>query len=349
MTRRPVRFLVATSLVALAGCGGADAPDARTQAISTTKAATAADLAELTAAVRDLRAAAPAPDADGWNAAADAPSLARMRDAWKRARRAYEHVEGAIALLFPDLDVSMDERYDGFLNELPMRRDDDLFDGEGVTGMHAVERILWANETPAVVVDFERRAAGAGYVAGAFPANESQARAFRDGLMGRLVSDAERLEREFAPLALDTAAAYRGVIGSLGEQIEKLNKAATAEEESRYAQTTLFDMRANLEGARRTFAAFRPWLVERGQQPLVADVEARFDAIDQAYRAIGSDALPRVPSGWNPSAPSAEHLATPFGRLYTLLTSEADPTRAGSLVAMMNRAGDAMGIARLSP
>lgn len=338
---------LALALFATAGCG--DAPvDARTQAITSTKAAIDADLAELTNALRALRAAAPAPDADGWNATADAASLARMRAAWKRARRAYEHVEGAIALLFPDLDASMDERYDGFVVELPGRRDADLFDGEGVTGMHAVERILWSNETPAYVVAFERSIAGEGYTPAAFPSNAAQATAFRDALMGRLVRDAEQLQREFAPLALDSAAAYRGVIGSIAEQVEKLSKAATAEEESRYSNTTLFDMRANLEGARRTFAAFRPWLTERGSTALITSIEARFDAIDRAYSSLGTDALPRIPDGWNAESPSAAHLATPYGQLHVLLTRESDAAAQGSLVALMNAAGDAMGIARLA-
>lgn len=338
---------IALSLVTLAGCG--DTPvDARSQAIESTRVAIAADLAELTAAVREIRDAAPAPDADGWNAAADAAAVARMRVAWKRARRAYEHVEGAIALLFPDLDVSMDERYDGFVVELPGRHDANLFDGQGVTGMHAVERILWSNETPSYVVDFERRIAGDGYTPAAFPSNALEATQFREGLMARLVDDAQTLQREFAPLALDTAAAWRGVTGSIAEQVEKLSKAATAEEESRYSNTTLFDMRANLEGARRTFGAFRPWLVERGQQALITQIDARFDAIDRAYAAIASDALPRIPAGWNADAPSAEHLATPYGQLFTLLTRESSAATAGALVALMTTAGDAMGIARLS-
>lgn len=345
MNHRTLGITLALALVM--GCS--DAPvDARTQAIESTKAAINADLAELTSAVRDLRAAAPAPDADGWNAAADAASVARMRAAWKRARRAYEHVEGAVALLFRDLDVSMDERYDGFVVELPGRRDADLFDGEGVTGMHAVERILWSNETPSYVVTFERGVAGEGYTPAAFPSNAAEATAFRDGLTARLVRDAEQLQREFAPLALDTAAAYRGVIGSIAEQVEKLSKAATAEEESRYSNTTLYDMRANLEGARRTFAAFRPWLVERGRQALITSIDARFDAIDRAYTSIGTDALPRVPDGWNPDAPTAAQLATPYGQLHALLTRESDEATQGSLVALMNAAADVMGIARLA-
>ncbi len=342
-----LRLFALVNSIALAGCGSDTPVDAQTQAIETTKNAIAADLAKLTAAVRELRAAAPAPDADGWNATADAQSITRMRTAWKRARRAYEHVEGAIALLFPDLDVSMDERYEGFLAELPTHTDANLFDGEGVTGMHAVERVLWSNEVPSYVTTYEQRAAGAGYVAPAFPRNAAQTTAFRAELMGRLVRDSEGPQRQFGPLALDAAAAYRGVVGSVEEQAEKLTKAATAEEESRYAASTLYDMRANLEGAKRTFDAFRPWLIERGQQALIARIDARFTALTEAYNAVGSDALPRVPDGWNPDAPSAEHLATPYGRLYSVLHVDADPANAASIVSLMNAAGDALGIARL--
>src|SRR5262245_4609214 len=92
-----------------------------------------ADLENLLTASEALQTSAPAPDADGWAAGAE---LDPSKAAWKDARSAYERIEGAIAVLFPDLDASTDERYDGFLAEGP---DVDLFDGEGVTGVHAIE------------------------------------------------------------------------------------------------------------------------------------------------------------------------------------------------------------------
>ena len=112
-----------------------------------------------------LRAAAPAPDADGWNDTADAAAVNAMKTQWAAARSAYEQVEGAIAVLFPDYDVSTDERYDGFLADTGP--DADLFDGTGVTGVHAIERILWAGHAPADVVAFESTLTG--YVAASFP------------------------------------------------------------------------------------------------------------------------------------------------------------------------------------
>jgi hypothetical protein len=50
--------------------------------------------------------------------------------------------------------------------------DDDLFDGLGGTGIHAIERILWAGHAPADVVAFESMLDG--YVAASFPANMTQ-------------------------------------------------------------------------------------------------------------------------------------------------------------------------------
>ena len=43
-------------------------------------------------------------------------AIAAMTAAWVRARTAYEHIEGALAPLFPDLDAAIDARYDDFLD-----------------------------------------------------------------------------------------------------------------------------------------------------------------------------------------------------------------------------------------
>jgi iron uptake system component EfeO len=334
-----LRSIVATlSLVALAACASPEQ-----LALHKTKDLITTELATLSAAARALRAAAPVPDADGWNHTADAAAIARMRDEWKRMRVAYERVEGAIVVLFPDIDVSIDERYDGFISE---RADGNLFDGEGVTGMHAVERILWSDAIPERVRMFEAGLPNMPQPART-PMNMTEASQFRDGLLGRLVHDCEEMERQFRPLALDHATAFRGVIGSLEEQIEKVDKAATSEEESRYAQYTLADMRANLEGGRRTFDAYRPWLESTSERALVPQIHARFDAIDAVYRSLQGDAIPAVPEGFNPDSPSAEHAGTPYGQLRAMLKQEADPMRAESLVSLMNRAAMAMQIPEL--
>lgn len=324
------------------GCGPATRADRERDATRAVKTQIARELDALNRAARDLQAAAPVPDADGWNATTDAAAVIRMREAWRRARAAYERIEGAIAVLFPEIDRSTDERYDGFIAE---EADTNLFDGQGVTGVHAIERILWADAHPESVVRFESSLER--YVPASFPANEQQARDFRDGLLQRLIDDTARMQREFAPLALDAAAAFRGVIGSMAEQREKVDLAATGEDESRYAQYTLADMRANLAGARDTFAIFRPWLVAEGREDLARAIDDRLTALQARYDALPGDAVPPVPATWNPDNPSAADLATDYGRLRTALVEESDPMRADSLVSLMNQAAGAMGIPEL--
>jgi iron uptake system component EfeO len=331
----PVLALLVTS------CGGGTDPE--TQALLDVKAYTESELESLSAAIDDLRQAAPEPDADGWNPIDDPTAVEEMKAAWRRARASYERIEGAIAVLFPMVDRSTDERYDGFIEAGP---DPMPFDGEGVTGMHAVERILWADAHPPEAVAFE--SALPNYAAPAFPANEAEARAFRDELLQRLADDVEGMREDFAPLALDPASAFRGVIGSMAEQLEKVNLAATGEDESRYSQNTLGDMRANLEGGRAIYEAFRPWLDDQPEgEARDAAVLAGLDRIQAAYDGIPGDAIPAVPTTWNPDAPSAEDLATPYGQLFELLSRESDPESADSLVTAMSQAADALGIPQL--
>lgn len=347
MMRRTLGAVMALTLT-MGGCGGDETPSGdpmQAAVLSGVKTDIAADLTELTAAVEALRAAAPAPDADGWDATRDAAAVENMRTAWRRARVAYERIEGAIAVLFPDLDASTDERYDGFLAELPMMRDDNLFDGEGVTGIHAVERVLWAGGHPARVVTFESRLTG--YRAAAFPSNMAEATAFRDGLLTRLVTDCRSMQTQFAPLALDPSAAFRGVIGSLEEQLEKVELAASAEEESRYAQFTLGDMRANLAGGLRTWQRFRPWVVSRGGAELAGRIDQRFMALQIGYAMLQGDAIPAVPEGYDAENPSAEHQGSAYHRLRAGISGEADPMNAAGLVSLMNQAADLLAIPRL--
>ncbi len=267
-----------------------------------------------------------------------------MKTQWAATRDAYEQVEGAIAVLFADYDVSTDERYDGFLSDTGP--DNDLFDGTGVTGVHAIERILWVGHAPADVVAFEMTLTG--YVAASFPTNMTQATEFRDGLATRLVTDTQAVQTMFAPRTLDTAAAFRGVIGSLGEQIEKIGLAADGQDESRYAQHTLADMRSNLAGGKNTYNAFRDWVrSESGGTALDTDILAGFDRVSALYSAVTGDALPPVPAGVNADAPTAAHLATPYGMIFAGLSTESNADDPNSLVSKMSAAADLLGIPQL--
>jgi iron uptake system component EfeO len=335
---------VASGIAALgvAACGGGEAgwaPEA--SAVVAVKQTINAELDGFAAAVTALCDAAPAPDADGWSITSDEAAVTSMRSHWREARVRYERVEGAIAVLFPDYDVSVDQRYDGFLGLYGP--DADLFDDRGVTGVHAVERILWSNEVSAGVAAFESGLPG--HVAPAFPRTESEARAFSTKLCARLVNDVRSMANDFAPLALDAATAFGGMTGSMREQLEKVELASTGEEESRYARHTLADMRANVAGARTFFEAFRPWLLASpGGATVAADVEAGLARLDAAYAEVSGDGLPPLPQGWSALSPSAESLATPFGRLYLTVRAEADETQPPSLVASLARAARAMNL-----
>ena len=331
-------FLVGVGSVA--GCGAPATPE--TQALLDVKTFIVGNINDLEKAVGDLQNAAPAPDADGWNSTADKAAVDNMKAAWKRARIAYEHIEGAIAVLFSGLDVSTDARYDDFISTTP---DDNLFDDQGATGIHAIERILYSDVIPARVKTFEMGLMY--YKPAAFPSNMQEASDFKTKLCARLVTDVKTMQTDFAPLALDPAAAYRGVIGSMNEQVEKANKAITGEEESRYAQFTLADMRTNVDAGLQTYNAFRSWLLSKGGASDDVTIKAGFDKIRAKYDSYAGDSLPPVPATWSPEMPSAEDLATPFGQLFQLLEDESNPDTSGSLVNTMNHSADLLGIPQL--
>jgi len=328
-----------TFALSLGACQPADDTSPQDEATLAVKAAVETELGNLHDAAVALRDAAPAPDDDGWSVSADADAVGSMRTHWSEARIGYERIEGAIAVLFPDLDAATDERYDGFLESAP---DDDLFDGEGVIGVHAIERILWADEHPPETVTFEM--ALDGYQPAAYPADATQATAFKDELAQRLVDDVAQMQSSFEPLALDPAAAYSGVVGSMAEQLEKVELAATGEDESRYADHTLADMRANLEGGRELYEAFVPWLTsEPGGDALHEQIMAGFARIEAGYEEHAGDGVPPVPEGWS-AEPSDELRATPYGQLFGLLEHEADPEADDSLVRAMIDAAKLMDI-----
>ena len=342
LVRRPAPAVALLPTLALLAVGchydNDKAADPEAEAVLAVKAYVGDELSGLAAASVDLCGELPTADDDGWTYAADSLAVDAARAEWRRARAAYEHVEGAIAVLYPDLDFATDARYEDALAE---RGEADLFDAEGFTGVHAVERILWADDHPAEVVAFE--SALPGYQPAAFPADADEATRLHDALCGRLVDDTATMEADFEPLALDSAAAFRGVIGSMEEQLEKVNLAATGEDESRYARFTLADMRANLEGGRAIYGAFQPWLAEAAPE-VDTDVVAGFDRIEAAYADIEGDAVPAVPEGWNPDAPTEAQLQTPYGQLWSLLLVETDVAEPGSLVERMSAAADALGI-----
>src|SRR5450432_441255 len=345
--RKTVGLIALLGALGTMGCGS-NADSQEEMVASAMQKSLQGRLTTLWTAAQALQAAAPAPTGRGWDKTMDAQALTDMKTAWMQARDAYEHVEGATAPVYPDLDVSMDERYDGFLGSLT-QGDPDLFDDQGVTGMHAIERILYADVTPPAVVTFEMPLPG--YVAAAWPATAAQATEFKTKLCARLVTDAKSLLDGWTPAKIDVSSAFQGLIGLVNEQQEKVNKASTNEEESRYSQRTMADLRANLDGTTAIYELFSAWLETKpsmGTTPSGADVDASINAglagLKTLYDGVTGDAIPSPPVTWSAEAPSAADLQTPFGMLYSRIHAAVNPSKADSIVSHMNDGAKLLGI-----
>jgi iron uptake system component EfeO len=304
------------------------------------------DIVNMEAALTDIQSAAPT--GRGWDPVTDAAALDTMRSAWIRARQAYERIEGVVAPVFPEIDVPLDERYEGFLATLGATGDQYLFDNHGVTGMHAIERILYVATTPDRVVTSER--ALPGYKAAALPATAQEAADFKSLLCGKALSDAALLHREWDGAVFDASLAFQGLVDLMIEQREKVNKASSNEEESRYSQRTMDDLRENLAGTKRAYEIFAPWIVSKAAPAVGAQsghdidsaIRTGMGSMNDSYSAQTGDAIPQPPDDWS-ADPTPADLATPFGKLYTLVRASVNPNISGSVVGEMNSASDLLG------
>lgn len=326
--------------------------DYKSEIVSSMHASLLADVDALHQAALDVQAAAPPPSGRGWDKNADGTALESMRAAWLRARVAYEHIEGALAPLFPEIDAAIDARYDDFLETLGAAGDPNLFDDDGVTGMHAIERILWSDSIPERVVSFERSLPG--YRAAAMPSTDEEARLFKTKLCERLVRDTQTLRDQWKPQRIDLAGAYQGLVALMNEQREKVAKASTNEEESRYAQRTLFDLRANLEGTTKIYGLFRPWIASKDSGSAKgtdkdATITRGFDQLRALYERTPGDAMPAPPATWSAESPSAADLESAFGKLYRGVKEAVEPTRQGSVVFELNAAAALLSLPGFEP
>jgi hypothetical protein len=141
------------------------------------------------------------------------------------------------------------------------------------------------------------------------------------------------------------------LISLMNEQREKVNKASTFEEESRYSQRTMADLRENLAGTKAIYGLFQPWLVTKpapkaGAPSGAADDEqilAGFAKLDSLYDHVSGDSIPQPPSSWAAEAPSKEDLGSPFGVLYTGVQQAVDPEESTSVVGAMSAAATILG------
>jgi iron uptake system component EfeO len=327
---------------ALGGCNKGDDDAQRLRVEGEMKQWLLKNVRDFGKAAAELQQAAPTPPDRGWDAKADAQAIASMKEAWHEARVAYELVEGALAPIFPESDTATDFRYDDFLGVIGGVGDRTPFDGVGIIGMHAIERILWADVMPKDALEFEKQLPG--YRPAAFPANAQEASDFKHKLAARLVEDVKKIESDLAPLELDIAFAFRGLIDLTAEQLEKVDRASTGREESRYALSTMRDLRANREGCLQAYNIFRPWLLLRGHAELDKKVQAAFDRLKHAYDAVPGDSIPRPPQGWSGIEPKAEHAGTDFGKLFFLVRKETDDAQPGTLQANLLAVADALGL-----
>jgi iron uptake system component EfeO len=169
-------------------------------------------------------------------AALDAGDLARAKQLFGPVRARYERIE-PVAESFGDLDPAIDARID------------DVASPSEWTGFHAIERILWQQNTTARTAPLGRR----------------------------LVRDVSTLASKARTLSFQPAQLANGAV-------ELLNEVASSKitgEEDRYSHTDLSDFAANLAGARTAFALLRPALVERGDRALAGTIATRFTAVRQ--------------------------------------------------------------------
>lgn len=326
-------------IASLAACSDRTDADFRADVSVSMHASITEGLADLAQATRSLQAAAPN---RAWNPVTNAAAITDMQNAWRRARSAWEHVEGAIAPAFAGLNVSMDARYEDFLTGLGPTGDNNLFDGTGVIGMHAIERILFAAEIRPEIVAFERGLPG--YQPAAYPATDHEAIAFKTQLVQRLVDDVTALSDAWQPAAVDLGMAYVGLVSLMNEQQEKVNLAVTGEEESRYSNITLFDLRNNLDGTQKVYDLFREWIRSKASaESSDQQIQNRFVSLMQAYYTPHSDSLPAIPENWSSENPTPDNLSTPFGALWKQIRDSVDPSSRGSVVFEMNQIAMVLG------
>jgi iron uptake system component EfeO len=341
-----LQMLGALSIIAIAtGCSSSKSDsDAKfeTSVTSGVHDTVLGDMGDLISAATDLQTDAPLPTGRGWDATLDADAITKMKADWVRARSDYERMEGAIAPIFPQLDFTLDARYDDFLASLGGNGDPDPFDDMGVTGMHAIERILYSDSIPQRVVDFEDKLPG--YAVAAFPLTEQDAADFKNKLCARFISDATELQNEWGPSHIDLGSSFKGLISLMNEQQEKVSKAATGEEESRYSQHTMDDIRDNLTGTKTVYELFQPWLVSKsGGMAIDTQIEKGFATLATTYAMFPGDTIPEPPATWSSFDPTADDLATPFGELFSAIQLSVDQQNMGSVVAEMNAAAVTLG------
>jgi iron uptake system component EfeO len=116
------------------------------------------------------------------------------------------------------------------------------------TGFHRIEQALWVEGT-----------------------TEGQG-----GYAEELISDVERLERKVDDVKLQASDPVFGAV----ELLNEVSATKITGEEERYSHTDLYDIAANVEGARVAFEFVKP-VVRRENPDLVSEIDARFEDLER--------------------------------------------------------------------
>lgn len=173
-------------------------------------------------------------DTEQFVAALNAGNVAQAKKLYPLVRMYFERSE-PIAESFGDLDPRIDNR------------EADLEKGEQWTGFHAIEKILWTQNTTKGT----------------------------EKLSQQLLNDIKELRAKIPTAEVTGELMVQG-------SVDLLNEVSTSKitgEEEIFSKTDLYDFKANIEGAEKIFEIFTPKLQQKNPA-LVADLTAKFKAVN---------------------------------------------------------------------
>jgi iron uptake system component EfeO len=143
-------------------------------------------------------------------------------------------------------------------------RVNDVADRSKWTGFHKIEQILWQRNTT--------QGTGA--------------------LAAKLLADVKTLDSKVDGLDLQAPQIANGAVGLLDE----VSNSKITGEEDRYSHTDLSDFQGNFTGAKEAFDTLKPALEQRGEQKLIADIDAKIAQVQSGLDRYKRD----TPLGYAP-------------------------------------------------
>jgi iron uptake system component EfeO len=142
----------------------------------------------------------------------------------------------------------------------------------------------------------------------------------QDEYADELMSDVERLERKVDDVKLLASDPVFGAV----ELLNEVSATKITGEEERYSHTDLYDIAANVEGAKVAFDFVKP-VVKRENPELVAEIEARFADVEREIepyrRGDGWDSYDQVNEGQRRElSQKIDALAEPLSRVGRVLS-----------------------------